>query len=643
MFDLFRSRDKAVRYLLSALLGLVALSMITYLIPGSGYGSGGGAENVLASVGGQKITLRDVQTRLQTIAKGRRLPPEMLKQFAPMLIEQLITEHAVQYQAERMGFRVTDQDIADAIRKEIPQLFQNGQFIGTDSYAAVLAQQNMTVPEFEGIIRKQILLNRLRGVALESTVITAVDIEAEFNRRNEKATIEYVKVLSQKMQGEVKVSDDDVKQFYDKNKTSFTAPEKKGLLLIVFDPAAVEAATVVPEDRVRLTYERTKDRYRTGERVHARHILLSTAEKSKEDTDKIQAKAEALLKQIKAGADFADLAKKNSDDTNNKDKGGDLGFFERGRMVPEFESAAFSLKPGEISNLVKTSYGVHIVQMLERQDARLKPFDEVKAELTGELRKEAATAKIQTTLDQVQTELKKNPAQAEQIAQKYGLMVTPVEKAGPGDPIPHLGINQDFNDILSRARKGDVTPIVQAPANKSVLAVVREVFPAHPADMAEVAGQIRSQLANNKATQLLDLRAKELFEKAKAQNGDLKAAAKAMGLDLVTAAPFTRNGAIDGLGAASGVPEAFTKPQGTLFGPSTISEGRVVGKVTGRIASNLAELAAQGDGIRQELKQNRARERNSLFEDGIRRQLEKDGKLKVNQDVMKRLVAGYQS
>ena len=173
---------------------------------------------------------------------------------------------------------------------------------------------------------------------------------------------------------------------------------------------------------MRRAYEQNKDRYRVPERVKARHILLMTQGKPKEDEAKAKAKAEDLLKQLKAGADFAELAKKNSDDPGSKDKGGDLDWVVRGQTVPEFENALFALKPKEISGVVKTQYGFHIIQALEKEQAHLKTLDEVKPELLAELRNQMGQNAVQAPmLDNAEAALKKDPGQVDQIAAEYGL------------------------------------------------------------------------------------------------------------------------------------------------------------------------------------------------------------------------------
>jgi peptidyl-prolyl cis-trans isomerase D len=218
MFDLFRSRDKAVRILLTVILSLVALSMVGYLIPSYGGGGPTPNDNVVADVGNSKVTVRDVQMAIRAQTRNREMPPGMLQHYVPQIINQMITEKAMIYQAGRMGFLVTEADTAKAIRDQMPQLFPNGQFVGAAAYAAVLQQQEMTIPEFEEYMSNQILLNRLRSVALESTVVSNADIEHEFRLKNEKATIDYVKVSPKSVQADVKVSPEELKDYFEKNK-----------------------------------------------------------------------------------------------------------------------------------------------------------------------------------------------------------------------------------------------------------------------------------------------------------------------------------------------------------------------------------------------------------------------------------------
>src|SRR5215471_14277385 len=193
MFDLFRSRDKAVRILLTAILSVVALSMVAYLIPGYGGSTASADDNVVAEVGGHKVTVHDVQLAIRAATKSREIPPNMMAHMIPDMIDNMINEKALIYQATAMGLRVTEADTAKAIRDTMPQFFPEGKFVGKEAYAAALAQQDLTIPDFEQYMADQLLLCRLRSVALGSALVSRTDIEDEFRLRNEKAAIVYVK------------------------------------------------------------------------------------------------------------------------------------------------------------------------------------------------------------------------------------------------------------------------------------------------------------------------------------------------------------------------------------------------------------------------------------------------------------------
>src|SRR5437762_5532931 len=514
MFDLFRSRQRNMRILLTVIVGLVAFTMIGYLIPGyGGSGTTSGADNVIADVGSDKVTVRDVQRAIRNVTKNREMPPEMLQHYIPQIIDEMINEKAMAYQAGRMGMKVTEAETAKALRESMPQLFPDGKFVGKESYAAFLAQQDMSISDFEEMTATQVLLNRLRNVVLESTVVSKADIEQEFKLKNEKASIEYVKIDPDKIKDEVKVTPEEMREYYEKNKANFRILEKRALKLVVLDPAKISESINVSDEQVRRSYEQNKDRYRLPERVKARHILLMTTGKTPDEEAKIKVKADDLLKQLKAGANFADVAKKNSEDPGSKDKGGDLDWVVRQQTVPEFEQALFALKPNEISGVVKTQYGYHIIQSLGKEEARLKPFDEVKAELATETKKQLGQQQVQTTMDNAVAALKKTPQQADQVAAQYRLSVVNVEKAGAGDPIPELGVNRDFEDSIAGLKKGELSQPVAAPGDRMVVAIVTDVFPPHPATFEEAQSQLGPSVRQEKAKIVTDQRVADMDAK----------------------------------------------------------------------------------------------------------------------------------
>lgn len=642
MFDLFRSRAKAVRYLLGGLLMLVAISMVVTLIPG--WGTGGSTQDqIVAEVGKEAISLREVQLEVQRAQRNKAFPPEMAQVYVPQIIDRMVTDRAFAYEADRLGFQVTEADVALAIRASLPQLYQDGQFVGKDIYANFLAQQNLTIPEFEAIIRRQLLALKLQSLAMEGVIVTAGEIEQEFRRRNEKVKLEYIALTPAKYRSQVTVSPEEVRAYFEKNRSAYQSPEKRGFALLVIDEAKVGQKMGVPEGELRRMYESRKEEFRVPERVKVRHILLKTTGKPAEEIPKLQARAEDLLKQIKGGADFAELARKNSEDAGSAAKGGDLGWIARGQTVKAFEENAFSLKPKQFSNAVKTEYGFHILQVLEKEDARLKPFEEVKEQLAGERKRQAVFETMQRLADQAREELVKRPLEGEQIARRLDLQYARVGKAGYSDPIPEIGQSKELIEAVASLQKGQVTPVVQAQGNKLVMAVLTDIFPAAPSELAEVEKEIKDQLVSIKTGELLQQRAREALEKAKGLNGDLKKVSQALGLEVKTTQDFGVDGAADGIGAANLVMDAFSQPVGAVLGPVAAAEQQIIYKVASKSAPDLSKLPEQRSEIVSALKSRKASLRGELFEDSLRTALIRQGKVKIHQDVINRLVGSYRT
>jgi peptidyl-prolyl cis-trans isomerase D len=645
MFDLFRSRDKAVRILLGAMLLLVALSMLTYLVPN--YNTGSNANDmVIAEVGKDAITVQEIQQLIQNTVRSRQLPPEILPNYVPQVIDQMITERALLYEAKRQGFEVSDADVADTIRQMAPALFQNGQFVGKEAYASMLAQQNITIEQFENDLRRQVLIARLRDVAMEGTIVTPAEIEAQFRKKNEKMRIEWVKLSADKFKNELQPTQQEIQDYLKGNATMYQVPEKRNLTLLIADQAKLEASLNPTDAELQKIYDQNKESFRTPERVKARHILLKTQGKPASEEPAIKAKAEGLLKQIKGGADFAKLAKENSEDNaggtgGSAANGGDLGdWITHGQMVAEFDKAIFSLKPGE-TQLVKTEYGYHIVQTLQRQDAGLRSFAEVKSDLAAQWKKQRANDIVQQASDKAQQAWQKNPLQPEKVAADFNMQVVHFDGFGSGSNIPEVGPSADLEQAVSGLKKGEISQPVSA-GNRVVLAMVNEVVPAHPAKIEDVQGQIREAIIARRSEGALRKHAEELIEKAKSMGGDLAKAAKAMGLEAKMSPDVDRAGNIDGLGSASYVAEGFGRPVGTIFGPvSTADRSLVVARVVVHVEPDMSQLPAQRATIRDEIKSQRARDRNVLFESGVKDMLIKEGKIKLHQQAIERLLATY--
>ena len=640
MFDLFRSRAKAVRYLLGALLVLVALSMVITLIPGFG-GSAPSDDPIVAEIGGENLTVRDVQINIQAALRGRTIPPDMVPTLVPQYVNQMIAERALAYQARRLGFEVTEADLAQAIQSVFPQMFQEGKFIGREAYQAFLAQQNMSIAEFESNMRKQMLLTRLRNIVLEGMLVTPDEIEAEYRMRNERIKVDYVMYSPDRFRPQIKVSPQEIQEKFKKEAASYVIPEKRSFQLISLDEARVAASLNVPDAELRRAYESNKDRYRTPERVRVRHILLKTTDKPKEEIDKIRKRIDDLLKQIKGGADFAELAKKNSEDPGSGAKGGELDWVTRGQTVKSFEDTAFSLKPKELSGIVTTEYGFHILQLLEKQEPRVSPFDEVKGALVAEIRSQSVMEKLQTSADQIHDLLVKTPQQAAEIARKFDAQFVTVDKAGVGDPIPEVGSNADFQETLKTLQVGQVSPVVQLPGNKLVVVVLTEIVQPRPAQLPEVEAQVREQLLTEKAREMARQKGQEASQKLNGVAGDLKKLAQSTGGEFKSAPEFGRDGAAEGIGGATYLVEAFVKPVGAVVGPIQVGDKFFFVKTTQKVEADKSKLPAEREAMVTAIKRKKATDRRDLFEDGVVAELIRQGKVKVHENAIRRLVGAY--
>lgn len=646
MFDLFRSREKSVRYLLGALLTLVALSMVITLVPGygGGWGSGGnsGDPNVLAEIGDQKVTAQDVR---QFMARERSAIQKGMEQFyVPLAVQQMVAQRAVAYQAGRMGMKVSDEDLANTVRSILPQLFENGKFVGNEAYAAFLAQQNFTIQQFEENVRTAALETRLETLALEGTVVTPGDIEGEYKHRHDKIKIAYFGIGPELFKGKVTVSPEEVKAFFDKNRTLYQTPERRSYLIFPVDEATIAAGIKVDDATLQKLYTQNQESFRTPERVKASHILLKTTDKSPAEVAAIQKKAEDLLKQIKGGANFAELAKKYSEDNApgaSAAKGGDLGWVVRGQMVAEFEKATFSTPPGTVSGLIKTEYGFHIIKVDAHESAHLRTFAEVRDEIAREATRAMVYDKMQNLADQLRAALIKSPAEAEKLAAANGITPVRAERVGPGDPIQEIGINPQFSDATAGLAKNGVTPVVQIGQNKLAVAQVTDIIPAHPAEFADVQSQVRDSLLGQKAQDAMQNAVKEANAKLKSVGGDLAVLAKQFGTDLKTSELVNRDAAITGLGSASTVGEGFSRNVGDVFGPIPTPNGTFYCKVLEKQPADLTAIIANRAALIQELKSRRANERRELFGDGVVQALIKQKKVKIYDDNIKKLVASY--
>jgi peptidyl-prolyl cis-trans isomerase D len=375
--------------------------------------------------------------------------------------------------------------------------------------------------------------------------------------------------------------------------------------------------------------------------VHARHILFSTGNKSKDEVPKIQAQAEDVLKQIKGGADFADLAKKFSQDPGSAQKGGDVGWVTRGQMPKNIEDTAFALKENQTSGVVTSEIGFEILQVLEKQAPRVQPLDDVKNQIMANLRNQTVFDRMQDLTDQAHAQLVKAPKDAQEIAAKLNLSFVADPRFLPGRPLPELGNDQSVGATLATMKPGEVSPVMQV-GNKLVMVTLVGNNPPHPAELSEVEAGVRKDFLRIRATDTVKAESNKAVELLK-QNGDIKAAAKAVGAEVKSTDFLGRSGAVQGVGSVALLTGAFDKPAGSIIGPLTVTNQTIVAKIVDRQDIDMSKLAQARDNIVLQLKGKKATDRQLLLQDSVLTDLIRRGKVKKHQAVIDRLIAQYRS
>jgi len=643
MFNLFRSRDKLIRYLLGAMLLVVAASMVTYLIPNTGYtNTTDGSDPILADVGNSKVTLAETQAAVDRLVKAGRLPADALSVYLPQFVDQMIQERAAVDAFEQMGIKVSDEEVLIGLMSVYPQFFQNGKLTSKDQLEQQLATQNLTLQDGVDGMRQTLILRKVQNITSTGVVVTPQELDQALEQAHEKSQIAYIAFPPAKFRDQVKPTPEELRQAFEKDRSQYMVPEKRSFQVVVADQAKVEASLVVSDAQLRQAYSGSMDNFRMPERVKVRHILLMTQGKPDAEKKQALAKAQDLLKQLRGGADFADLAKKNSQDPGSAQNGGDLGFIVKGQTVPEFEKVAFAAKPKDISDVVTTQYGYHILQVLEKEPARVKPFDEVKTALAEELKKQGVNEKTQGLADQAHAELEKAPAAAAEIAKKLNLELVAVNKAGSGEAIPGLGASPEIDSALAGMKPKDVSPVLSLPANRLVIVVLNEVIPQRKADFADVESQVRDRFVLQKAQELAASAAKSAADRVRAGE-DIEKVAKSLKLEATKSAEFTHVDSVEGLGPATYVGDAFKQPVGSVIGPVMIQDRNVVYKVLAKQTADPKNFAQERESILVSLKQQKARTQYDLLLDSIVSKLRADKKMKIHPDAMQRLMAQYKT
>jgi len=630
ILDIMRREKK--KFLGILLLPLI-FGLVAYLIPGvpgGVWGSSGLGGSALAEVNGVEISVAEFLSAYQRFLRSSQFPAD--KQFLKTLqvdrqiLNQLVSREVILSEAKRLELDATANEIQQRILA-LPYFQDNGNF-AFSRYRTILEQNGMTVQQFEDGVREEIIQEKLRNLITDSITVSDHEVEEEYRNRNEKAKISYVAFEPSKFASAVSLQQAEVKAHYEQNKESYKIAEQRRAKYLFIDTTALRDTIQIPEAEVRNHYQQNLSSYQLPERVRASHILLKTEGKSPEETEKIKAKATELLLRVKQGADFAQLARKNSEDTVSAANGGDLGVFGRGSMVPEFENAAFTLAVGAISDLVKTQFGFHIIKVTEKQPSRTQTFEEVESLIRPTLLQRKADQMAQDLADKAFALTKSNKT-LEQVAAELKLTVRETPLFVQGSAIPLIGNAPEFSAKVFGLKDKEIGSAARIPNGFAISQLVEIKLPYVP-ELAEVRAKVEDALKSSKAQDLAKARAQEFMERAKA--GSFSALSKTYSLDVKPSEEFTRNGNLGDLGSSSPFDSfAFSAKPGSVSQPIQVGQKYVVAQLNERKEISPEEFAKAKDDLRRSLLTPKKDRVFQSYIDSVREKMAKAGKIKIDE------------
>jgi peptidyl-prolyl cis-trans isomerase D len=642
------------KIVLGGLLVIVCVMMIITLVPGGLFGDYFGrnltTQGVLAKVGDQEITVPQVsqQARLMGQQQFRgNVPDALMPYLMSRAAQNVITEKAVVYEADRLGLGVTDDELRDYLHQgQVGQaLFPGGVFVGENQYEQMVETNfHMSVAQFEQEVKAEIAQHKLLSAIGAAITVSDKEIREQLEKDDTKVKFEYAVLSLDDVKKGINPTDAELKAFYDKNKQQYvnSIPEKIKAKYVLIDASNLEQKATVTPDELQQYYRQHQDEFRIPETVTVRHILIKTppadanGKVDQKAVDAARAKAEDVAKQLKAGANFADLAKKYSEDPSSAKDGGLLPPLTRGRTVPEFEQAAFNTPAGQTTGVIRTSYGFHIIHVESKQEARLKPLDEVKPEIEPILKKQKAQAEVQSEANAIQS-LSHNVG-LEKAAEEHHLTVTTTGFVSQADQLPGLGNAPDFMSTLLAAKQNDAPATAATPQGYAVYQVT-DIQPPQTPTFEQVKDKVEQQFKDQRAQQLLAQKTQEMADRAHSER-DLEKAAKEAGATVKTSDLVDRNAQVPDLGAMSGAAGVvFGLKAGDISGPIQAGSNGAVAKVLEAEAPTEAQIKQDWEKAREALVEQKREEFENLYVENLRSTLEKEGKIKINKQEMERVTS----
>lgn len=561
--------------------------------------------DVLAQVGDQEITVGEFQTlfrrQLQSyqVQSGGEITADLLRSMGidRQLLQQVIDEYAALQEAARLGVTVSDAEVREAI-VSLPAFQQDGEFIGEAAYLQMLRMQQppMSPAEFEENVRRSLMLQRLQAALTDWITVSDDDVEREHVRRNERVRLSAVSFRADDFREGLDATDDDVAALFEQNANDYLVPEKRRLRFVLIDVPALKAAFTPSDADVQAYYDNNLDRYTEEVDLRVSHILLRTQDA---ELAEVQAQAESIVAEARNGADFAELARRYSEDEGTRDAGGDLGRITRGQMVPEFEGAAFALEQDEVSDPVTSMFGVHVIKATEKTGGATQTLDDVRDAIVDILQQESADARAAALAEAMSLEIDE-AADLDAAAARRGLEAQESGFAALGEPILGLGFSSEVTTQAFQLAEGEVAGPIPTPTGPAFVTVTGIQAPYVP-PLEEVEVRVRDDVIRRKAFVLAQERA-DAVAAVLQDADDFGAAAEAEELDVNESGLIARGTAVPGVGVNAQVEAvAFSLVPGETSDPVLTGNSAVVLHLHEREDADPAALQTSRERLRSEM------------------------------------------
>ncbi|HUD22317.1 MAG TPA: peptidyl-prolyl cis-trans isomerase [Acidobacteriaceae bacterium] len=655
MIRFLQKDTKTVKIMFGVIIGAACVSMVIYLVPGLMDPSGANDTTVYATVRepgvlgrmfGQSTEIKTdevtqlAQRQLQQQHYPDFLLPYMMDRAGEILVQRTMLTQA----ADRLHLQVSDEDLRRELRTGpfAQYLFPDGKYIGDDQYMNfVQSAFGTTRSDFESQVKDDMELQRLQAMVTGGATVSDDAVRKAYLVQGLKVQFDYAVASLEDLKKTINPADAELQDYFKQNAAKYAVaiPETRKIEYVAFDAAKLPGGKATVSDaEAQAYYSAHQEQYKTEEQVKTRHILIAVKAGSDAATDAAaKAKAQDVLNQLKAGGNFAELAKKYSEDPGSKDSGGELQMIATASLDPAYAKAAMALNPGQTSGLVKSSFGYHIIQTEQKQAAGVKPLAEVKDTIQKTLEQDKQGAALQSYGTQLAGEARKNGL--EKTAAAHGLHVVTTDYVAKDAVIGGLSDGAQMLSQAFAAAKG-ADPAAVSTGDGYALFTVLDVKAAHAPEFAAYKTHILDDYRDQKAPQMLQAETTKLAARAKELN-DLKKAAAELKLPVKTSGLVGQDGQVTDLGAMNGPGAvAFTLAKGGISGPIDAGQTGVVLCVTDKQEPSADDIAKNFDATREQLLSQQREEIFRVYMGTLTDKYDKGGGVRTTKKAASKLPTG---